>query len=110
MVFNQTINYNAQVQEKKAGQPNWEHGEVLILAKAKGVEHIANFDIVDKRNKFETMVTKWNKILAQVMNVRCSTHLKNGVACKDKWDLITKKFKEIFDYKPELDITNITNL
>jgi hypothetical protein len=48
VVFNQTINYNAQVQEKKAGQPNWEHGEVLILAKAKGDEHIANFDIVDK--------------------------------------------------------------
>ncbi len=56
------------------------------------------------------MVTKWNKISAQVMNVRCSIHLRNGVACKDKWDLITKEFKEIFDYKQELDITKIINL
>jgi hypothetical protein len=56
------------------------------------------------------MVTKWNKISAQVMNVRCSIHPRNGVACKDKWDLITKEFKEIFDYKQELDITKIINL
>lgn len=83
---------------------------MLIFAKAKGDEHIANFDIVDRRNKFETIVTKWNKISAQVMNARCSTHLRNGVACKDRWGLITKEFKNIFDYMKELNITNITNL
>jgi hypothetical protein len=112
VVFNQTINYSAQVQSKKTCQPNWEHGEVLTLVKAKGDEHIANFDIVDRQDKFKTMVTKWNKILAQVMNARCLTHLRNGVACKDKDKscLITKELKEIFDYKQELDITKITNL
>jgi hypothetical protein len=31
---------------------------VLTLAKAKGDEHIAIFDIVDKQDKFETMITK----------------------------------------------------
>jgi len=95
---------------KKTRQPNWEHVEVLTLAKAKGDEHIANFDIVNRWDKFETMVTKWNKISAQVMNARCSTHLRNGVACKDKWGLITKEFKNIFHYKQELDITKITSL
>jgi hypothetical protein len=83
---------------------------VLSFAKAKGDEHIANFDIVDRRDKFETIVTKWNKISAQVMNARCLTHLWNCVACKDRWGLITKEFKKIFDYKKELNITNITNL
>jgi hypothetical protein len=32
------------------------------------------------------------------------------VAYKNKWGLITKKFKKIFDYKQELNITKITNL
>jgi len=68
---------------------------VLTLTKAKGDEHVANFAIVDKRDKFEAMVTKWNKISAQVMIASCSIHLRNGVACKYKWGLITKEFKEI---------------
>jgi hypothetical protein len=84
VILNQTINYSAQVQAKKVNQPNWEHGGVLTLAKAKGDEHITNFAIVDTQNKFETMVTKWNKISTQVMNARCSIHLRNGVACKNK--------------------------
>jgi hypothetical protein len=83
---------------------------VLTFSKAKEDEHIANFDIVHKQDKFETMITKWNKISTQVMNARCSTHVRNSVACKNKWGLITKEFKEIFDYKQELNITKITSL
>jgi hypothetical protein len=32
------------------------------------------------------------------MNVDNSTHLKNGLACKDKWSAIIGKLKNIHDY------------
>jgi hypothetical protein len=32
-----------------------------------------------------------------VMNAGCSTHVKNGPTCKDKWNMITSDFKKIFD-------------
>ncbi len=32
------------------------------------------------------------------MNVSCSMHVKNGLACKDKWNMIASDFKKIFDF------------
>jgi hypothetical protein len=32
------------------------------------------------------------------MNVDNSTHLENGLACKDKWSAIAGKFKKIHDH------------
>lgn len=57
---------------------------------------MASLDTIDARDKFEIIVTKWNKILAKVMNVRFSIQMRNGVACKDKWGVITGDF---YDYK-----------
>jgi len=52
---------------------------------------------VGDQHKFETLVSKWRKILTLVMNAGCSTHVKNGPICKDKWNTITSDFKKIFD-------------
>lgn len=32
------------------------------------------------------------------MITSCFEHMKNGLACKNKWGTISKEFKEIFDY------------
>jgi hypothetical protein len=32
------------------------------------------------------------------MNVGCSTHVRNSLACKDKWSMIASNFKNIFDF------------
>jgi hypothetical protein len=55
-------------------------------------------DKVDLRDQFETTITKWKKIFAVVMNVDLSLHMKNGLACKDKWGSIYGKFKKIFNH------------
>jgi hypothetical protein len=57
----------------------------LVLVKAKRYEHIVSLDTIDGRDKFKIVVTKWNKISAQVMNAGFSTQARNGVAYKDKW-------------------------
>jgi hypothetical protein len=41
---------------------------------------------------------KWKNILIIVMVPSFSQHMKNGLACKDKWGSIFKEFKKIFDY------------
>jgi hypothetical protein len=33
------------------------------------------------------------------MNVGFSIQMRNGIACKDKWGIITGDFKKIYDYK-----------
>jgi hypothetical protein len=71
----------------------------LVLVKAKKNEHIASLDIIDGRDKFETVVTKWNKISTKVMNVGFSTQARNGVAYKHKWGVFVRDFKKIYVHK-----------
>jgi hypothetical protein len=71
----------------------------LVLVKAKRYEHIASLDIIYGRDKFETVVTKWNKISTQVMNTGFSTEARNGATCKDKWGVFAGDFKKIYVYK-----------
>jgi len=33
-----------------------------------------------------------------IMITSCFEHMKNGLACKNKWGTMSKEFKEIFDY------------
>jgi hypothetical protein len=40
----------------------------LALVKIEKDEHVASLDIIDGRDKFETLITKWNKISIHVMN------------------------------------------
>jgi hypothetical protein len=62
--------------------------EILAFAKAKKEKHVARLNIIDAWNKFETNVTKWNKISTKVMSAKFSTQMRNGVAYKDKWALL----------------------
>jgi hypothetical protein len=32
------------------------------------------------------------------MKISCLEHVKNGPACKDKWNMISSDFKKIFDF------------
>ncbi len=55
-------------------------------------------DKVDLRDQFETIVTKWKKTSTVVMNVNFSLHMRNGLACKDKWGSIYGRFKKISNH------------
>jgi hypothetical protein len=65
---------------------------------AKKAYHVEMMAKVDYWHKFETIVSKWKKILTIIMNVGCSTHVKNNLASKDKWNMIASNFKKIFDF------------
>lgn len=99
VVSNQATSSNVQIEGRKTSQPNWEHGEILILVKAKRDEHIANLDIIDGKDKFETVVTKWNKISTQVMNAWFSTQARNATAYKNKWGAFSRDFKKLYVHK-----------
>ncbi len=85
-VFNQTN----KLQHPNLSQENplIEHGEILTFFEARKDEHITNLNVIDGQDKFEKIITKWNKITIQVVNVGCSNQLKNGATCKDKWVLL----------------------
>jgi hypothetical protein len=42
----------------KPQQPNWEHGEISTLIKAKWDEHITTLNKVDPWDQFQRVVTK----------------------------------------------------
>ncbi len=70
---NQATNSNVQVQGRKThDQLNQDHEIILAFVKTKKDEHVASLDTIGGRDKFETHVTKWNKISIHVMNVHFS--------------------------------------
>jgi hypothetical protein len=40
----------------------------LAFVKTEKDEYVASLDTIDGREKFETLITKWNKISIHVMN------------------------------------------
>jgi hypothetical protein len=69
----------------------------LLFFNTKKDEQVVNLDIVDGQHKYEIVGIKLNKFSTQLMNARCSSHLKNGTTCKDKWGFIARSFK-LYDY------------
>ncbi len=66
---NQATNSDVQVEGRKThDQANQDHDKILALVKIEKDEHVASLDIIDGRDKFETLITKWNKISIHVMN------------------------------------------
>jgi len=56
------------------------------------------FDQLDPWDQFEITITKWEKVTTYVMKARCSSHVKNKLACKDNWGALNDDFKLIYDY------------
>jgi hypothetical protein len=73
----------------------WKNHSIQLNKK---VKHLATFDQVDPWDEFETIIKKCKKIIAFMMNVGYSSHMKNGPTCKDKWGTINNDFKWIFGY------------
>ncbi len=87
------------MQSRKPQQPiNQEHDEVFALIKVKKEKYLANCDKVDGQDQIETTITKQKKKEKIIMILGYSTHVKNGLACKDKWSSIFKIFQKIYDY------------
>ncbi len=73
-----------------------EHGEILVLIKAKGDEHVAILDKVSPWYMFETIVVKWRKFSTTFMATSFSEHTRKRPTCKDKWGIISGDFKKVF--------------
>jgi hypothetical protein len=80
------------VQIRKPQEANWEHVKILVLMRIKKAKHKKLMAKVDCQHKFETIVSKWRKILTPVINEGFSEHVKNGFTCKVKWSSITRKY------------------
>jgi hypothetical protein len=57
---------------------------------------------LDPKDKFETSITKWKRILKVMMSMGFFQHLRNGLAYKDKWGSILDDFKKIFNYMSKI--------
>jgi hypothetical protein len=58
---------SVKIQVRKPRQPNWEHGNIIVLVVAKRKEHMANIEQVDGCDQFETIVTKWKNVSKIIM-------------------------------------------
>ncbi len=77
------------MQIRKPQEANWEHVKILAFMRIKKAKHKKMMAKVDCQHKFETIVSKWRKILTLVMTECCLEHVKNG---------LTSNFKKKFDF------------
>jgi hypothetical protein len=80
------------VQFRKLRQAKWEHVKVFNSHARQERKTWRNDGKSRWLTQVETSISKWRKISALVMNAGCSTHVKNGLACKDKWSTIISNF------------------
>ena len=78
--------------------PNWTHQEVLALIAAKRDMFLEELDVVDGRDLMIPDNTKWMRISQEVMRAGFSACLRDGAACKTKWNQILPDYKRISDY------------
>lgn len=74
------------------------HQEVLALISAKREMFLEELDVVDGRDLMTPETTKWIRISQEVMHAGFSPCLRDGPACKTKWNQILPEYKHIADY------------
>lgn len=72
--------------------------EVLALIAAKRDMFVEEWDAVDGRDLMTPETTKWMRISEELMRANFSPCLRDGPACKAKWNLILPDYKRISDY------------
>lgn len=65
---------------------------------AKRLEHLEEMEVIDARDLMSTDVTKWGKIAIEVNTITGGGVLREGPACKHKWQSVMSDFKRIADY------------
>ena len=83
---------------RKDRGPNWSQNEIFALIAAKREMHFEEKDVVDARDLMGPDSTKWLRISQEVMRAGFSPCLRDGPACKTKWNQILPEYKKISDY------------
>ena len=83
---------------RKDRGPNWTPQEILILISAKRDMFLEDLDTIDGRDLMTPDNTKWIRISHDVMRAGISPCVRDGPACKTKWNQLILDYKRIVDY------------
>lgn len=71
--------------------------QTFALVDVKQDEFLEELDIVDLCDLMDSEATQWAKISSKVMQVGCSTFLRDGPLCKNKWHLVLPEYQCVMD-------------
>ena len=83
---------------RKDRGPNWLPQEILLLIRAKREQYLKELDTVDGRDLMTPDNRKWMRISQDMVRAGFSPRLKDGAACKAKWNQLFPDYKRIADY------------
>jgi len=84
--------------QRKERHQNWQVQETLVLIHAKRTEHFWDKSKIDQRDLMCPEVTRWTLIADEVMRAGYSPCIRDGTACKVKWNQLVPDYKRIFNY------------
>jgi hypothetical protein len=76
--------------------------EILALIAAKRESFLEELDVVDGRDLMNPDASKWICISQEVMRAGFSPCLRDGPACKTKWNQLIPDYKRIADYHSKI--------
>jgi hypothetical protein len=83
---------------RKDRQPNWSPVEISTLIAAKREQYFEELDAIDGHDLMNPDATKWVRISQLVMASGQSPCMRDGSACKAKWNQIIPDYKRIADF------------
>ncbi|KAG0594510.1 hypothetical protein M758_UG083900 [Ceratodon purpureus] len=83
---------------RKDRGPNWLPQEILVLIRARREMYLEELHTVDGRDLMTADTTKWMRISQDMMRAGFSPCLRDGPACKAKWNQLIPDYKRIADY------------
>lgn len=91
---------------RKDRGPNWLPTEVFALISAKREMYLEELDTVDGRDLMTPETRKWDRIAHQIMQLGVSPCMRDGAACKTKWNQLIPDYRKISDSLNRSDLNN----
>ena len=82
---------------RKDRGPNWLLAKVLALVDAMQLLYLEDLDTVDAWDLMTSDATKWKQVSDHVMRVGFLPCLRDGPACKTKWNQVILNYRQICD-------------
>jgi hypothetical protein len=83
---------------RKDRQPNWSQHEISALIAAKREFFLEELDALDGQDLMNPEASKWMRVSQHVMRAGHSPCMRDGPACKAKWNLLLPDYKRIADF------------
>jgi hypothetical protein len=83
---------------RKDRGPNWLPQEITAFISAKRDMFLEELDSVDGRDLMNPDSSKWLRVSQHVMRAGFSPCLRDGPACKTKWNQLIPDYKHVVDY------------